>query len=80
MEAIAKVRRQNAHNYGRSTIVGKLTEMSPREGTCTFALGDTDQLITILLSHLVELREAEAGQQEGVDYLALARQRGWRGQ
>jgi len=48
--------------------------MSPSQGTCTLFTAD-DSLRTLWLAHLVELTDSAVG----IDYLRVARGRGWNG-
>ena len=84
--ATAIVRGQFGHRYPATELSGQVTEMSPSEGRCTFCVQDSAQVITLQLSHLVRLVEDNPSadgadtQQNEIDYLQMARKRGWKGQ
>ena len=84
--AMATVRSQFGHHYPAIEMSGQVTEMSPSEGVCTFCVQPSGEIITLQLSHLVSLIECEPSAHgavagaTGIDYLAMARKRGWKGQ
>jgi len=84
--AIAIVRRQFDHHYPATELSGLVTEMNPSEGTCAFLLQDSNEIITLQFSHLVSLIEGEPSADvpvaglTAIDYLEMARKRGWKGQ